>query len=118
MPNDIDMCVFVCAWVPVCVFVCVCEREGEGEGNVEVDCLLVLGNLVQVDEAYLGEESVKLPVQVNGKVRGVIEVALDADEESILAMAKEEQNVARYLEGKTIKKKIYKAGKILNFIVG
>ena len=73
---------------------------------------------MQVDEQYLGEESIKLPIQVNGKVRGLIEVAMDASEEAILAMAKEEQNVARYLEGKGIKKVIYKERKILNFIVG
>ena len=80
--------------------------------------MLTFFDVAQVDEAYLGEDSIKLPVQVNGKVRGLIEVALDAEEERITSMAKEEQNVARYLVGKTIKKKIYKAGKILNFIVG
>ena len=56
-------------------------------------------------------------VQVNGKVRGTIELAADASKEEALATGRAQENVARYLEGKTIVKEIYVPGKILNFVV-
>lgn len=68
-------------------------------------------------EEYLKEDSVNLPVQVNGKMRGTVELALDATEEEAMEAAVIESNVARFIEGKTIKKRIYKQGRILNIIV-
>jgi leucyl-tRNA synthetase len=69
------------------------------------------------DEKYLIEDSVKIAVQVNGKVRGEIEVPADSEQESILETAKAEPNVAKYLaEGKIIKE-IYVRGKLLSFVV-
>ncbi len=69
------------------------------------------------DEQYLAEDTVKIAVQVNGKVRGEIEVPSDSEQESILETAKAEPNVAKYLaEGKIIKE-IYIRGKLLSFVV-
>mgnify|MGYP002863449838 CR=1 FL=1 len=58
----------------------------------------------------------EIGVQVSGKVRGSVELALDEDEESAVSKAKEIPGVARALEGKTIIKIIYVKGKILNLV--
>ena len=58
-----------------------------------------------------------IAVQVNGKMRGRIEVEAHAAEADVLAIAKAEENVARHLDGKTIRREIYVPGKIVNLVV-
>jgi leucyl-tRNA synthetase len=71
----------------------------------------------KVDTSLLVEHEVQIPVQVNGRVRGVITVPTDqVDEKHVVATAKEEERVKQYIEGKTYKV-VYVKGKILNFIV-
>jgi len=70
----------------------------------------------QYEEALLQREVVEMAVQVNGTVRATIEVAADADEDAILATAKEQENVARHLDGKTIQREICVPGQIVNFV--
>src|SRR5690606_37933612 len=60
----------------------------------------------EFDPAALVANTVTMAVQVNGKVRGQIEVPSDADEATLLALAKSEENVARHLAGATIKREI------------
>lgn len=69
------------------------------------------------DEAALVSEEVTLVIQVNGKVRGKISVAVDADKESIEKDAVAEQNVQRYIEGKQIRKMIVVPGRLVNIVV-
>ncbi len=71
----------------------------------------------EVDESLLQEDTVEIPVQVNGKIRGKIEIPIDADEETVEQLAKAEANVARYLEGNEIRKFIYVPGKIVTIVV-
>ncbi len=71
----------------------------------------------EYDEKFLVEDTVTLGVQVNGKVRGEISVAADADESEILSMARAENNVAKYLEGAEIVKEIYVKGKLVSIVV-
>jgi leucyl-tRNA synthetase len=61
------------------------------------------------------EDSISLGVAINGKNRGQIEVALDASKDDILAIAKEE--VAKWLEGKTIVKEIVVPKKLVNLVI-
>ena len=70
------------------------------------------------DEALLVEDEKEIAVQVNGKVRGTITVAADAPQEAVLAAAKAQENVARYLEGATIRKEIVVPGRLVNLVVG
>ncbi len=70
------------------------------------------------DDAAMVSDSMTLAVQVNGKLRGNIEVAADADKDAILGAARAEPNVARHLEGKTLRKEIYVPGKLVNLVVG
>ena len=68
------------------------------------------------DEKALTEDIIKIPVQINGKMRGVVEVSKDADQEQILQAAKADNYIARFIGG-AIKKVIYVPNKILNIIV-
>ncbi len=70
------------------------------------------------DEELTKEDTVEVAVQVMGKVRGTIDVPVDADEDTAVAAARAEENVERYIEGKTIRKVIWVPGRILNFVVG
>jgi leucyl-tRNA synthetase len=69
------------------------------------------------DEAMLAEESIELPVQVNGKLRGRITVAADASQADIIAAALAEAKVAAAVEGKTVVKKIVVPGKLINIVI-
>ena len=71
----------------------------------------------RADEAALERDLIELVVQVNGKLRGRIEVSPDATREAIEAAALENENVARFLEGKTIKKIIVVPGRLVNVVV-
>jgi leucyl-tRNA synthetase len=70
------------------------------------------------DEKKLAEQTIELPVQVNGKLRGRIMVAADAPEAEILGMAEKDPDVQQWLDGKTIKKRLYVPKKLVNFVVG
>ncbi len=69
------------------------------------------------DEAMLVEETVEIPVQVNGKVRGRVTIDVNADEASIRAAALEEPNVQRHIEGKEIVKIIVPKKKLVSIVV-
>jgi leucyl-tRNA synthetase len=68
------------------------------------------------DSKLLKTETIVIAIQVNGKLRGDITVAADARKEDIIAAAKAQENVARYL-GKGPKKEIYVEGKIVSFVL-
>ncbi len=70
-----------------------------------------------VDERALTVEEAELAVQVNGKVRGVVKMPVDAAEETIAAAAKELPEVAKHLDGKTIVKCIVVPGRVVNIVV-
>ena len=69
------------------------------------------------DEQYLVTSTIKIAVQVNGKLRGEVEVSVDADKEAIIEQALAQPNVVRFTDGKEIVKQIYVPGKILNLVV-
>ncbi len=72
----------------------------------------------QVDAGALVKDALTLAVQVNGKLRGTIEVAADASRELIEAAAREEPNAAKFLEGLAVRKVIIVPGKIVNIVAG
>jgi leucyl-tRNA synthetase len=76
-----------------------------------------LSSWPRVDEKSLVEEEIKIPVQVNGKVRTVIAAqANDIREDTVVNKAAGNEKVKKYLEGKKYKA-IYVKGKILNFVL-
>ncbi len=70
------------------------------------------------DPAKLVTQTVKLVIQVNGKMRGDVTIAPDAPEAEAVALAKASEKIASHLDGKTIRKIIYVPGRILNLVVG
>lgn len=70
----------------------------------------------EYDESKCVEASVEIVVQVNGKVRDKMNVAVDIDNESAIAMAKERDKIRVLIEGKTIVKEIYVKGKLVNIV--
>ena len=72
----------------------------------------------EVDESALVRDSVTVIVQVNGKLRAKLELAVTATEEQAKAAALAEDAVQRQLDGKAIRKVIYVPGKLLNLVVG
>ncbi|MFZ2513903.1 MAG: leucine--tRNA ligase [Candidatus Saccharimonadales bacterium] len=70
-----------------------------------------------LDEQYLVKDTVTLAVQVNGKLRGTVEVAANADEATSVETAKRDEKVAGYLEDKEIIKTIYVPKKLISFVV-
>jgi len=70
------------------------------------------------DESKLAESTMELAVQVNGKVRDKITVAAGAAEGDILSLAESAERVRPWLEGKTLRKRLYVPKKLVNFVVG
>jgi leucyl-tRNA synthetase len=58
-----------------------------------------------------------IAIQVNGKLRGEVEVTSDANEDAVVESAKSVERVAQHLNGTPIRKTIYIKGKIVNFVV-
>jgi len=69
------------------------------------------------DESKTVDNTVEMPVQINGKVRSVVVVAKDAEKSAILDAAKADEKVIQAIEGKTIIKEIVVPGKIVNIVV-
>ena len=69
------------------------------------------------DEAKTIDATVEISVQVNGKPREILSIAVDADQEAAEKAGLALQKIAKLVEGKRIVKVIYRAGKILNFVV-
>ncbi len=67
------------------------------------------------DEKLVIEEKVTIAIQINGKVRGEVEVAADITEAEAIEAAK--QTAAKYLAGKQIKKAIYVPGRLVSLVV-
>ena len=70
------------------------------------------------DAALLVEDTLEIPVQVNGKLRDVIKVAVNAPQTEIEAVAKASDKVKSFVDGKTIKKVIVVPKKLVNIVVG
>ena len=69
----------------------------------------------EYDEEKTVEKMQEIAVQINGKVRATVKLAIDADKDTALAAGKEA--IADKLDGKQIVKEIYVPGRILNFVV-
>ncbi len=81
------------------------------------DGSVTVAEFPEADPSLLAADTVVVPVQVNGKVRGRITVASSASESEVIAAATAEPNVAAHLEGKTLRKQIYVPGRIVTLVV-
>lgn len=73
----------------------------------------------EFDTKYLKEDRVSIAVQVSGKVRDILVISNDivSDKETVEKMAKESEKVARFLDGKSVKKVVYIPGRIISFVI-
>jgi leucyl-tRNA synthetase len=69
------------------------------------------------DEKYLVSETIKIAVQINGKLKSEIEVDANAEKVDVLKTAKGDSKVGNVIGDKEIKKEIYVPGKIVNFVI-
>ncbi len=69
------------------------------------------------NKKYLVTDSVKIAVQVNGKLRDVVEMAVDSGEEEVKTKSLESENVAKWIAGKEIRKVIFIKNKLINIVL-
>ncbi|MDH3724268.1 MAG: leucine--tRNA ligase [Thermoleophilia bacterium] len=86
------------------------ERLGQ-EGS------LVYASFPEADPAYLVEDTIELPVHVNGKMRSSISVAADASDQTITAAALADPKVIERMDGKEVRKLIVVPGRLVNIVV-
>ena len=83
----------------------------------ELGPVLCESNWPEADESKLEVSTMTIGVQVNGKLRGTIDISVDEDEESIKNKAKEVDNVKKFCEGHDIVKIIVIKNKIVNIVI-
>lgn len=69
------------------------------------------------DEDKTVEDEIEMAVQINGKVRGKIVIPVDAAKEKAMEKVMADENIMKFLEGKTIVKEIYVPGRICNIVI-
>ncbi|MBQ8583146.1 MAG: leucine--tRNA ligase [Clostridia bacterium] len=79
--------------------------------------LVSLAKWPEYDESKCGDDVCEMPVQINGKVRGVVTVDKNASKDDILGLAKADAKIAAALADKTVVKEIVVPGKIINIVV-
>jgi leucyl-tRNA synthetase len=71
----------------------------------------------EINKEMLVEEILEIPIQINGKVRGRVEIKKDMSEEEVKEIVLSNERIKELLEGENIKKFIYIGGKIVNIVV-
>ena len=96
---------------PIAPHICHSLWQALGHSNAVIDA-----RWPQLDESALTQDTLQLVIQVNGKLRGHIDVAADTSRDAIEAAARDNENVQRYTEGLTIRKVIVVPGKLVNIV--
>jgi leucyl-tRNA synthetase len=79
--------------------------------------LVSIAKWPEYDESKTKDDTVELPVQVNGKVKSTVVVAKDAAKDAVLSVAYSDEKVKAAIEGKSVVKEIVVPGKIVNIVV-
>ena len=74
-------------------------------------------NWPEADKNLLKEKSVEIAIQINGKLRGRVTVKSNLPQKELETLAREQENIKKYIENKKIKKVIYIDKKLLNLVV-
>ena len=91
-----------------------CEEIWEGMGG---NGMIALAPWPEYDESKTVDATIEIAVQFNGKVKGTVTIAKDADKETVFAQVKADEKLAPFFDGKTVIKEIYVPGKIVNIVV-
>jgi leucyl-tRNA synthetase len=92
----------------------ICEEIWNVQGNKK---LVALESWPKYDESKLTSSSVKIIVQVNGKVRGTIEVPIDSNEDTVKREALKNELIVKWVGGTKIVKQVFIKNRIINFVV-
>lgn len=99
------------------MFSCICPHAGEEIWSIlGHDGTIAFEKWPEFDEEAVKEDTVEIGVQINGKVKGKVEIAVDEDSQTVISKAKEIPAVAKAIEGKNIVKEIYVPGRIVNIV--
>ncbi|WP_049154823.1 leucine--tRNA ligase [Corynebacterium aurimucosum] len=71
----------------------------------------------EFDEKYLVDDEIEVPVQINGKVKARVMVPADADQATVVGIAKDDERIAELTAGKNVVKEIYVPGRMVNLVV-
>ena len=104
------------ALYPVCPHICHALWNSMGFAGSANAVEIINVQWPQLDASALVQNEIELMIQVNGKLRGAIKVARDADKASVEALALAQENVQKFLTG-TPKKIIIVPGKLINIVV-
>lgn len=100
------------------MFSCICPHVGEEIWeNLGHQNTIAFEKWPSYDSDIVIENYITIGIQVNGKVKGVIELSAEEERDSAIAKAKEIITVKKAIEGKTIKREVYVKGKIINIVV-
>ena len=97
---------------------CICPHIGEEMWQIlGHDESLALEPWPAWDAEKIREDTIQIPVQVNGKVRATVEITVDEEQAYVLEKAHAMKNVQAAMGGKTVVKEIYIKGRIVNIVV-
>jgi leucyl-tRNA synthetase len=88
------------------------EKLGQGKS------IFAGANWPSFDPGKAASETVKIAVQVNGKLRGTVEVAAGTGQAQVEGLARSQDNVARHLEGAPLRRVVFVPDRLLNFVLG
>jgi leucyl-tRNA synthetase len=102
----------VATLAPICPHVCHALWQALGHAEPVIDA-----RWPEPDAAALKADTVTLVVQVNGKLRGRVEVPADASSDAVADAALADENVRKFIAGAAIKKRVVVPGKLVNFVI-
>jgi leucyl-tRNA synthetase len=91
----------------------ICQELWQLSGHTE---LVVDANWPKCDENALSRDEILIIMQVNGKTRGKMEVAVDLSKQAIEELAMKDENVTKFINGKTVRKVIVVPGRLINIV--
>ena len=91
-----------------------CEELWQKLGHQES---IALEKWPEYDPNKIQDAELEIPVQINGKVRAKIKIAAGSSQDQVVALARQEENVQKYLTGAEIKKTIFVADKLISFVI-
>ena len=71
----------------------------------------------KIDEVLIKEDKANVVVQINGKKRGLIQININFPEDQLIATIKKDEKLAKFMEDKEIKRKVYIKNKLINIII-
>lgn len=81
------------------------------------DGIIAQAQWPKYDESKCVEETVEIVVQINGKIKAKLNIPVDADKDSVLELAKSDENVKKAIDSMTVIKEIYVPKKLINLVV-